>query len=277
MKFLDILGLPEVRFNEPAFHLLPDEVFTSMLLGDEADEARLVIDENDMPLSLVLHSGKGWEGTNFILRGPAMEAVERFEQLDGEMLRTTQEEWMRATREYYSLELVRDNPPAMEDYSPERERLVRALITDVWGDRRGATCLDCGCGSGMGAVALREAGIGSLAFDNDPTLLSLGLSKGRLLPEETMMIDATLAGHYIRTTELGLALMAGTINNFTAMIWKAILDELMDLTAETMVTVESEKEAELVRMWALGGQRKVRIFENRNDSFYDRWVCLITE
>lgn len=184
---------------------------------------------------------------------------------------------MRATREYYSLELLADNPPAMEDYSPEREKLVRALLAEVWGDRKGATCLDCGCGSGMGSVALREVGINTLAFDNDPTLLSLGLSKGRLMPEETMMIDATLAGHYIRPTELGLALMAGTINDFTAMIWRGILHELMDLTAETMVTVESEREAELVRMWALGEKRKVRVFENKNDSFYDRWVCLITE
>jgi hypothetical protein len=277
MKVLDILGLPEIKFNEPSFHLLPDEVFTSMLLGDEAEEARLVVDENDWPLSLALRTEKGWEGTNFILRGPTVDAVERFEVLDGEILRTTQEEWMRATREYYSLELVKDNPPAMEDFSPEREKLVRSLIAEVWGDRKGATCLDCGCGSGMGSVALREVGISSLAYDNDPTLLSLGLSKGRLLPEETMMIDATLAGHYVRPTELGLALMAGTINDFTAMIWKGILHELMDLTAETMVTVESEKEAGLVRMWALGEQRKVRIFENKNDKFYDRWVCIISE
>jgi hypothetical protein len=277
MKVLDILGLPEIKFNEPSFHLLPDEVFTSMLLGDEAEEARLVVDENDWPLSLAFRTEKGWEGTNFILRGPTVDAVERFEVLDGEILRTTQEEWMRATREYYSLELVKDNSPAMEDFSPEREELVRSLIAEVWGDRKGATCLDCGCGSGMGSVALREVGISSLAYDNDPTLLSLGLSKGRLLPEETMMIDATLAGHYVRPTELGLALMAGTINDFTAMIWKGILHELMDLTAETMVTVESEKEAGLVRMWALGEQRKVRILENKNDRFYDRWVCIISE
>jgi hypothetical protein len=51
----------------------------------------------------------------------------------------------------------------------------------------------------------------------------------------------------------------------------------MDLTEETMVTVESEKEAELIKMWALGEQKKVRILENKNDSFYDRWVCIINE
>jgi hypothetical protein len=129
----------------------------------------------------------------------------------------------------------------------------------------------------MGSAVLREIGIDSLAYDNDPTLLALGLSKGRLVPEETMLIDATLAGHYLRPAELGLALMAGTINDFTALIWRSIIKELVDLTAETMVTVESEKEAELVKMWALGEQRKVRVFENQNDRFYDRWVCIISE
>lgn len=277
MKICDILGVPEITFNEPAFNLLPDEAFTSMLLGEDAEEARLVVDEQEWPVSLALRTLKGWRGTNFILRGPSMDVVERFEQLDGEILRTTQEDWMRATREYYSLDLLKHNLPAMEDYSQERAALVRSLINEVWGDRAGATCLDCGCGSGMGAAVLREAGISSLAYDNDPTLLALGLSRGRLLPEETMMIDATLAGHYIRPTELGLALMAGTINDFTAMIWKGIIHELMDLTAETMVTAESEKEADLVKMWALGEQRKVRVFENTNDRFYDRWVCVITE
>ncbi|MDW5562546.1 MAG: hypothetical protein SA339_04900 [Methanomassiliicoccus sp.] len=275
MKVEKIMDLPELAFNEPAFNLLPDESFTVMLLGDEASEARLLVDEQDWPLCLALLTDKGWRGTNFILRGPSLEAVEKFEQLDGEIVRTTQEEWMRATREYYSLDLMRNNAPAMEDFSPERARLVKMLIADVWGDRKGETCLDCGCGSGMGAAVLREMGLNPLAYDNDPTLLSLGLSKGRLLPEETMLIDATLAGHYVRPAELGLALMAGTINDFTSLIWSAILHELMDLSAETMVTVESQKEADLVKMWALGEQKKVRVFENENDRFYDRWVCLI--
>lgn len=277
MKIDDILGLTEIKFNEPAFNLLPDEAFTAMLLGEEAEEARLVVDEQDWPLSLALLTGRGWKATNFILRGPSVEAVERFEDLDGEILRTTQEEWMKATREYYSLDLLRNNPPAMEDHSLERARLVRTLIAEIWGDREGASCLDCGCGSGMGAAVLRDLGIRSLAYDNDPTLLSLGLSKGRLRPDETMLIDATLAGHYVRPTDLGLALMAGTINDFTAHIWKAILSELMDLAAETMVTVENKREAELVEIWAKEEPRKVELFENKNDRFYDRWVCIITE
>jgi hypothetical protein len=51
----------------------------------------------------------------------------------------------------------------------------------------------------------------------------------------------------------------------------------MDLTEETLVTVEAEKEAELVRMWALGAGKKAEIFENQRDTFYDRWVLLIRD
>lgn len=277
MKILDILGLPEVEFYEPTFNVLPDEAFTGMLLSDEAREAKLVVDDQDWPLAMALKTNKKWKATNFILRSPILEVIERFEELDGDVVRTTQEDWMRATREHYSLDLMRTTAPAMEDYSEARADLVKGLLKDVWGGKKGSTCLDCGCGSGMGSAMLRECGIKPLAFDNDPTLLSLGLHKGRLLPEETMWIDASLLGHYIRPTELGLALMAGSINDFTALIWRAILHELMDLSEETLVTVENDKEAELVKLWALGAGKKAEVFENERDQFYDRWVLLIKE
>jgi hypothetical protein len=277
MMVLKILELPEVDFYEPTFNVLPDEAFTSMLLSDQGEEARLVVDDQDWPLALALRTGSKWKATNFILRAPVVEAVERFEELDGKIVRTTQEEWMRATREYYALDLCKTTAPAMEDYSEPRAALVKGLLKDIWGGRKGTTCLDCGCGSGMGSSMLRDCGLAPLSFDNDPTLLSLGLAKGRLLPEETMWIDASLLGHYVRPTELGLALMAGSINDFTSLIWRAILHELMDLTEETMVTVETEKEAELVRMWALGAGKRPEVFENDRDAFYDRWVLLIKD
>ena len=266
------MGLPGVEFYEPTFNVLPDEAFTSMLLSDLAEEARLVVDDQDWPLAMALRTGKGWRATNFILRAPVVEVVERFEELDGEIVRTTQDEWMRATRELYSLDLLRTTAPAMEDYSTTRAELVKGLLDDVWKGRNGATCLDCGCGSGMGSAMLRECGLSPLAFDNDPTLLSLGLTKGRLLPEETMWIDASLLGHYIRPCELGLALMAGSINDFTSLIWRSILHELMDLTEETLITVETEKEARLVEGWAIEAGKTPEVFENERDSFYDRWV-----
>jgi len=277
MKLFDILGLPKVDLIEPAFNVLPDESYTNNLLALPADKAVLVVDEEEWPVALAVRTEQGWKGTNFILRGPTVEVVERYEELGGELRETTQESWMRATREHYSLALQRATPPSMEDFSPERASLVKRLIKKTWGEADGEVCLDCGCGSGMGAAVLRDLGFSSLAYDNDPSLLSLGLSKGRLLPEETMLIDASLATHYVRPSEYGLALMAGTINEYTTLVWKGILKELMDLCRETMVTVESQKEADLVRLWALGAGRRARVLENLNDAFYDRWICLIEE
>ncbi len=277
MKLFDILCLPKVDLIEPAFNVLPDESYTQKLLALPADRAVLVVDEEEWPVALAVRTQQGWKGTNFILRGPTVEVVERYEELGGELRETTQESWMRATRELYSLALQRTTPPSVEDFSPERASLVKRLIKETWGEAEGEVCLDCGCGSGMGAAVLRDLGFSSLAYDNDPSLLSLGLSRGRLLPEETMLIDASLATHYLRPSEYGLALMAGTINDYNTLVWKGILKELMDLCRETMVTVESQKEADLVRLWALGAGRKARVLENLNDAFYDRWLCLIEE
>jgi hypothetical protein len=277
MKLFDIIGLPKFDFLEPAFNVLPDEAYTDSLLMLSADKALMVVDEEEWPVALAVRTEHGWKGANFILRGPTVEVVERYEELGGEVMETTQEAWMRGTREMYSLALQQLTPPSMEDFSPERASLVKKLIEDNWGEGKGAVCLDCGCGSGMGAAVLRGLGFSSLAYDNDPSQLSLGLAKGRLLPEETMLIDASLATHYLRPSEYGLALMAGTINEYTALVWKGILKELMDLCQETMVTVESQKEADLVRLWALGAGRRARIVENMNDAFYDRWICLIED
>lgn len=277
MSFPNLIGVQSLEFIEPTFSALIDEAFTTIILAEEADGSCLVVDENDWPLSLVVRTKKGWKGANFILKPPPVEAVERFEELDGEIVKVTQERWIRATREYYSRKLMASTPPSMEDCSSSRAATVRSLLEEIWGDRAGSECLDCGCGSGIGASVLRSLGIALVAYDNDPSLLSLGLSKGRLLPEETMLIDAALARHYMRGTDLGLALMAGTINNFTSIIWKAILDELIDLTSETVITVETEQEADLVRMWALGKGRQVELRENGHDQFYDRWICVVRE
>jgi hypothetical protein len=277
MKANDILGLKEFRFIEPTFNVLPDESFTAMLLSEEATGARLVLDEEEWPVALAVRHDGSWKATSFILRPPVVEVVERFEELGGDIARTTQEQWMRAVREYYSIDLMKNNSPGMEDYSKERAANVKALLEEVWGGRTGDTCLDCGCGSGMGAAMLREAGLNSLAYDNDPTLLSLGLNKSRLRPEETMWIDATLARHYVRPCELGLVLMAGSITDFSAPVWKLILREMFELTEETLITVGTVEESEMVKLWSLGEGKKVKIFENDRDPFYDRWACLITD
>lgn len=276
MKVHDIMGI-NARFIEPSFEALVDESFTGIILTLPAEEARIVVDENDWPLALAVRDGGAWSAASFLLRPPVVEVVERYEELGGEVVRVTQDELMLAMREYYSLLLLNSTPMAIEDLSPDRTAKVEDLIASVWNDRRGEECMDCGCGSGMGSLALRRQGIVPLAFDNDAGLIVRGLHEGRLDPARTMCIDAALLSHYARPAPLGLALMAGTIANFTAPMWKAILGELFAMTDETLVTVESENEAETVRMWALGDGKKVEMFENERDAFYDRWVCIVKD
>jgi SAM-dependent methyltransferase len=98
--------------------------------------------------------------------------------------------------------------------------MIRDLIHEVWGDRAGTLCLDCCCGSGVGTAALRAGGMRALAYDNDPALLALGLSKGRLVPEDTMCIDAREAARYIAPVPLGVAFMAGEIYSYNTGLWE---------------------------------------------------------
>ena len=276
VRVQDILGI-NVRFIEPSFEALVDESFTGIVLSLPAEEALMVVDDEDWPLALAVRDDKEWSAASFLLRPPVVEVVERFEELGGEVVRTTQDEFMPAMREHYSLRLLEQTPMAMEDLSPDRTAKVEDLIASVWKDHRGEECMDCGCGSGMGSLALRNQGLLPLAFDNDAGLIARGLRAGRLSPERTMCIDAALLSHYARPAPLGLALMAGTIVDHTALMWRSILAELFAMTEETLVTVETEEEAEAVKMWALGDGKKVELFENDRDPFYDRWVCLIKD
>jgi hypothetical protein len=132
------------------------------------------------------------------------------------------------------------------------------------------------CGSGLGSAALRQLGMVPIAYDNDPGLLALGMIKGRLMPEGTMCIDATRASLFAPKAPLGLILMAGSMNDFNEYVWRPIVEETLRLTGETLVTVETEKEAERVKRWCVAQGREVRMFENNRDPFYDRWVCVIS-
>ena len=62
----------------------------------------------------------------------------------------------------------------------------------------------------------------------------------------------------------------------TAHIWKEILEELTEQCQNIIVTVESEKEAQIVKEWAESSGRETTLMENERDGFYDHWVCLIS-
>jgi hypothetical protein len=122
---------------------------------------------------------------------------------------------------------------------------------------------------------LRDLGFYPLSYDNDESLLSRGLTEKRLLPEETMWIDATIASRYIEPVPKGIGIMMGEINMFSQDMWVRIIEELCTITRETLITVGTEKEALLIQEWGKEIERDTEITENPSDPIYDLWVCRV--
>jgi len=271
-----ILDLDELTFLEPTFASLTEDLYTTALLGIPALEGRLLIDRDENPLAVAVSDGEGWYAASFLFRRPPLEVIELCEDLDSEIHEEERSLWLAAVREYYSLIIERTVTPALADLPPDRPAKVRSLLEEVWGGEDAVTCLDCCCGSGVGSSASRALGMRPISYDNDPALLSLGLSSGRLLPEETLWIDATLAGTYLEPVPRGIVVMMGEINTFTGEMWEAITGEFLALADEALITVGTEQEARRVEGWCLAFGHRAEVTQNRRDEFYDRWVCRST-
>ncbi len=273
MRAAVLLDLDNVDFIEPSFERLTDNNYTNLLLTLPATQAKLLISEDEWPLALALGDGKSWKAGSFLLRKPTEAVIERAEELEAEILQEERQEWEAAVRELFSLRIAREVQPAIEDFTPKRAVLIEELLRQVWGNVEGETCIDACCGSGAGTVALRQIGIIPLSFDNDPSLLSLGLRSGRLAPEDTVCLDGTKASDYLPHTQLGIVLMAGEISQHNQIFWRKIIEEMLELTEKTLVSMGTEKEARLVESWSRHKGRKVTVIENKRDAFYDNWVC----
>jgi len=265
-----------LEFLEQSYEQMLNDRFTAEVALIDASESRMLIDEEEWPLSFAVKTPKGWKATSFLLRKPTVQIVERYEALGGEIFQTDKAEFAAAMREHFSERLLQQALPAIEDFSPERCTGIQELIYQEWGEKIGQGCLDVACGSGLGSAALRQLSMIPIAYDNDPGLLALGMRTGRLMPEGTMCIDATRASLLAPKAPFGLILMAGSINNFNEYIWKVIVDETLKLTEAIIVTVETEKEADRVEGWCASKGHTVKMFENNRDPFYDRWVCSIS-
>lgn len=273
----DIFGVGSIDLIEPTFASLPDDRFTAFLLDCDGDQGRLIVDEESDPLAVAVHFGEDrWIAGCYHLRRPTASLISFFENLGGDVYQEDRQVWEDAVREYYSLRIATEETPAFEDLNPERRAMVRELLEEMLGPGRGETCLDFCCGSGLGSAVLRGMGYRVLACDIDRSLLSLGFSAGRLLPRETMCIDATLAHHYIAPVATGLGLMFGEINDFNADSWEVLTRELVMLTDRCLITVGKEAEAGHISAWAGACGARVEIRENTRDPIYDRWVCTIT-
>jgi hypothetical protein len=273
MRAAGIFELDGIVFVEPSFASLTEKVFTGALLGIPATRARLLVDMAEEPLAVAVSDGEAWYAATFLFRKPPREVFELCEDLDDGIYQEERSAWAAAVREYYSLLLAGSTTPALEDLPPDRLTALASLLEEVWGRGDAVPCLDCCCGSGAGSAAARSLGMLPLSYDNDPGLLALGLSTGRLRPEETMWIDATAAGRYLDPVPRGIAVMMGEINPFTGEMWEGITGELLALVDDALITVGTEEEARTVEGWCRDAGRGARVTENRRHAFYDRWIC----
>jgi hypothetical protein len=272
-KAAEILGVDELVFVEPQFAMLPDPRYNVTLALAGGDDGRLLLDEKEDPIALAFRNGDCWVAASFLRRNPSATLIEKFESLDGEIYQGDREGWSAAVREYYSTALLAEYPPSVEDLNPKRRGILGTLIESFWGSGSGDACVDCCCGSGVGSLVLRDLSYAPLSYDNDETLLSRGLHEKRLLPEETMWIDATIASHYIDPVPKGIGIMMGEINMFSQDMWQLIVSGLFAVSQETLITVGTEKEALLIRDWGADLGRDVTVTENPADPIYDLWVC----
>ncbi len=274
MRAAEILGVDALRFIEPSFADLTESDFTALLIRLPADRGRLLIDEHEEPLALAFQGRDAWTAGAFLCRRPTAAAIERFEEVNGEIYQEERAVWAAAVREYFSLRIAQEIRPSVEDLNPARNAILEELISDVWGRGTGNPCLDFCCGSGVGSHIIRNLGYTPLSCDNDPALIALGLSTRRLMPEETVCIDATIASEYLNPVPRGIGIMMGDINPFTQDLWQQLAAELFALTDETLITVGKQSEADLIRRWGEAMERTVEVRENKKDPTYDRWVCI---
>src|SRR5690606_28826360 len=111
----DILGVDGCRLVEPSFAELTMDSYTALLLRAMADEARLLVDEEEEPLALALHDESGWHAVSFLFRDPTLAAIECFEEIGGDIYQESRAAWLSAVREYYSLDICKNVLPALED------------------------------------------------------------------------------------------------------------------------------------------------------------------
>ena len=193
----------------------------------------------------------------------------------GRVVRCTTPDWIAALRAYYCMRLIKGTSPIREMDQSGRDQALRDLLTEVWGVvPAGSRCLDCCCGSGMGSLALRQSGMRPVSYDSMPGQIALGISRGRLRPEETLCIDATIASRYLSTAPRGIGLMLGEITPLNAGTWEQIVSELLLLSQDTLITVVNKAESERVKRWCEARGRIVEILENSRHPIFDHWVIV---
>ncbi|WP_298666928.1 hypothetical protein [uncultured Methanofollis sp.] len=275
MKAAEILELTDLVCVEGSFADLADPASADPVLSLDPEAGKLLVDEDEDLMAVAFRSGGTWYAANYLFHSPKTEVIDLFEGTEGDIYQEDREVWTGAVREYYSEVIREEVRPSIEDIPPDRPGKIADLVTEVWGRQEGTICIDCCCGSGVGAAALRSVvGMRTLAYDHDPALIARGFEEGRLVPAETACIDGTVATAYFRRVPYGTAFMMGTIRSFDSGIWERLTLELLALSGETLITVATEEEARMVATWCRSAGRKPDVWESDRDPLYDRWVCL---
>jgi hypothetical protein len=274
MTINEILEVEGLRCIEPSFADLADDIYTPAAIEMEAEEGRLLLDEEEYPLALALKGTEGWEVVSFIARPPNVSVIEKIEEVGGDVYQASRDDWTTALRRYYNEMIADEIHPPIEDTRPGRMEEIRDLLREIWPEPSDAVCLDCCSGSGVGSAALRDLGMRPLAYDNDAALLALGFATGRLDTASTMCIDATVASDYLDPASRGIGMMFGDITSFNADMWEQIVCELIALSDETVITVATEPEIRMIETWCRREGCEIEIFEHTRDPIYDRFVCV---
>ncbi|MDR2854624.1 MAG: hypothetical protein LBV40_00475 [Methanomicrobiales archaeon] len=280
MKLEDMIEVTHLVLVEQSYMDLADERCSYDLLAFSAEQAKVLVDEEENPLYIAIgDDSSGWLGTGFLLHAPPLPLLEMLEEMECEVFQEPRDKIKAAMCEYFSSHLLASVTPALEDLNENRVQLLRDLLFEYAEHLIGSSCLDCCCGSGVGSLVLREMGWNPLSFDNDEALLTRGFVSKRLEPSQTFCIDATKLCDFIdipeRGVDLAFGFMVGEINNFSQGVWDDILDQIFFLSKRAFLTVGTEKEARLIEEWALDAGKEVLVHENPRDILYDRWVCVV--
>lgn len=276
MRILDIFEIENCVCIEPTLMDHPEDGYTDMAIGLDADEGRLLVDENEEPVALALLSDERWVVSSYIYRDPHFGIIEKFEQCGGDIYQETRDDFADSLREYYCQDIKAGFPDVIEDNRPGRDLLVTELLEEVFGNNCGSstTVTDFCCGSGVATSVLRSMGKQTLSFDLDASLISLGLQKGRLDPARTMCIDGRSASLFCPFSDICLGLMMGDINNINSAMWESMIGEMPEIGEKILITVATGAEAERVSGWLKEYDLSVSVCENTRDPIYDRFIII---
>jgi hypothetical protein len=275
MRVAELLELDNIEPVEPLFSDIIYLEMDEILLEHTGKSGRILVDEDENPAIFAIDTGDNtWIGCTTLYRQPSAPLLELFEKIDWDMYQENREKIEESIREYYSNKLLQSTSPGSDDLNPVRADNIKKLIKRTLGNVSGVSCLDCCCGTGVGSKIMRELGMHPLAYDNDDSLLVLGLSSGRLTPESTMWIDGREIGDYISSSfQFACGLMFGEIHPFNSDIWKNITVSLSKVAEKILITTGTEPEIQQVKSWMETTGKKPDIFEYDSDPIYDRWVC----